>query len=78
MARGVLLLALTALLSCPTVWGVSKAFTRPEMLAQVPTRPHVTRTSALAVCLCRRTPVHCRRLVYSHSVREALCTSGCG
>jgi len=35
MARGALLLAMTALLSCPTVWAVSKAFTNTEMLAQV-------------------------------------------
>ena len=41
MARGVLLLAMTALLSCPTVWAVSKAFTNTEMLAQVPTRFHL-------------------------------------
>lgn len=35
MGRGLVLVALTALMWCPAVWGVNKAFTNPEMLAQV-------------------------------------------
>jgi hypothetical protein len=39
MGRGLVLVALTALMWCPAVWGVNKAFTNPEMLAQVRSLP---------------------------------------